>query len=119
VIAQRLIRVLCSECKTEEKITEETRKNLYNFPKDCESYFLPKGCNRCNYTGFYGRSGIYEIITINETIRHMIQTKASIPEIHGEAIRSGTISLRRSGFNKVKNGITSLDEVLRVTAETG
>jgi type II secretory ATPase GspE/PulE/Tfp pilus assembly ATPase PilB-like protein len=117
VVAERLVRVLCRECKERESIPEETRANLPGLPEDISAASVARGCSVCNYTGYYGRTGIFEILTVDETIRTLIQARASTERIRREALSRGTISLRQSGYEKVRLDITSLEEVLRVTAD--
>ncbi|EKD27499.1 MAG: Type II secretion system protein E [uncultured bacterium] len=117
VVAQRLLRVLCNECKAKQILVPEVKNGLMNFPEDCNEVYISRGCNKCNFTGFYGRIGIFEVITIDDQLRDLIQRRASIEEIKKYTITCGTISLRQNGFYKVQDGITSLEEVLRVTAD--
>ena len=92
VAAQRLCRVLCKSCKG-------------------------KGCKKCNSTGYYGRIAILEAMAVDDRIREMIIENASIDDIRNYAISKGMKTLRDDGLEKVKNGVTSMEEVLRVTAE--
>lgn len=116
VIAQRLVRILCPECKIEESF-KVNHSMLQDLPSDIETVCVPKGCPRCNYTGYHGRTGIFEIIFLDEDLRDMIQNKASLNEIRRISIKKGMTTLRQNGYLKVKEKITSIDEVLRVTSE--
>lgn len=116
VIAQRLVRVLCPECKMEEPF-KLNNSMLQDFPSDIDTLCIPKGCPRCNYTGYHGRTGIFEIIYLDDLLRDMIQNKASLNEIRRFAIQKGMTTLRQNGYLKVKEKTTSIDEVLRVTSE--
>ena len=116
-IAQRLVRVLCPLCKREKELTEEVRKTLPHLPPHLTHVYEPKGCKQCHFTGYFGRMGIYEIIWINAEIRELIQTKVSSAQIKEAALNQGMISIRENGYKKVSAGITSLDEVIRVTED--
>lgn len=116
VIAQRLVRILCPECKIEEPF-KLNNSLLQDFPSDIHTICVPKGCPRCNYTGYHGRTGIFEMIYLDDVLRDMIQNKASLNEIRRFAIQKGMTTLRQNGYLKVKEKITSIDEVLRVTSE--
>lgn len=136
-IAQRLVRVICSHCKEKDKdanegikkqIIEEVAQfcqlrksslssqseflNLKNFDIN---FFKAKGCKICNFTGYKDRVAIYEILVINRKIRELILAKASTSEIREEAIKQGMQTLRFSGWKKVIQGVTTPDEVMRVT----
>ncbi|MEF9983250.1 MAG: ATPase, T2SS/T4P/T4SS family [Oscillospiraceae bacterium] len=119
VIAQRLVRVLCPKCKEEYTISrEEILAQFPDFPidKDAREIKLYKahGCISCNSTGYKGRRGVYEFMQISEEIRHLILKRGTNHEIQKVAIEEGMTTLRDDGFKKVKDGITSIEEVLRV-----
>ena len=119
VVAQRLVRKLCTKCKTAVKITKnDILKPIPDFPidKDAQDYtiYQPNGCIHCNNTGFKGRIGVFELLIITETIRRLIIKGASSSEIKEQAIKEGMNTLRLEGLLKVKQGITSIEEVLRV-----
>lgn len=119
VIAQRLVRKLCSHCKTEEKHSKESLIKL-GFPEDKIGHckiFGPKGCSECNNTGYSGRVALYEVMPIKDEIRELILTGAPVTEIKREAIRLGMLTLRQSGIHKIIQGITSIKEVVRTTFE--
>ncbi len=114
VISQRLVRSLCPECKTETSLAgEELAK--YGVNSDY-TVFQAKGCSQCLQTGYKGRSGIYEMIEIDDTLANMIHDSASQPQIEAYC-RSKSQNLRDDGIRKVISGETSLDEVLRVTRD--
>jgi type IV pilus assembly protein PilB len=116
IIAQRLVRILCTHCKVEMPITEEQRKKwdslLGNYPLP-KSYTAP-GCKVCNDIGFKGRMGIFEIITINEKIRTLIAENAPETTIRRVLRENGFKALLQDGISKVEQGLTSIDELLRV-----
>jgi len=117
ICAQRLIRKVCSECKTELKTPIQTLINAGFSPEDAKSVptFKGEGCSRCNGTGYKGRVGLYEVMEISEDIQELILVGASAREIRRKAAEEGMLSLRSSGLAKIKNGMTTLDEVLRET----
>lgn len=118
VLAQRLVRVLCDECK------ESYRPNLDELPDDfpVESrlnpalrLYRPGGCEACRRTGYRGRIGIYELLVANEEIRQLVTERITSDKIKQAAIKNGMQTLRMDGWRKVLSGQTTLDEVLRVT----
>ncbi len=121
VLAQRLVRLLCKQCRRPYKISrEEIRASIPDFPlrKDEQEITLhePVGCLRCSNTGYKGRIGVYELLLVNDTIRHLTLQHRSAGEITEAAVKEGMITLRRDGFLKVREGLTTLEESLRVLA---
>ncbi len=117
VIAQRLVRKLCPRCKEAYTITKEEMAKVHpEFPMQEESLTLyrSKGCLSCNNTGYKGRCGTYEFLLVSQEIRDLILKNASDGEIKNVAISQGMTTLRDDGYDKVRNGITSIEEVLRV-----
>jgi len=118
VMAQRMVRKICSNCKREAKMSSETLQMLglpENEIKEVKVY-EGKGCAECNNTGFSGRSGIFEVMPISPEIERMIVAKASSADIRQQAIAEGMLSLRTAALEKLKKGITTVSEVLAVTA---
>jgi type IV pilus assembly protein PilB len=116
--AQRLIRRICASCKTE--ITDVPTKTLVDIgfpPETLGSFklFKGKGCGTCNGTGYKGRVGLYEVMEISEGIRDLIMVGATSVEIRRKALEEGMLTLRMSGLEKIKQGITTIEEVLRET----
>ena len=121
VLAQRLIRVLCPRCKEEIEITyEELLKSLPDFPHDgkkpTDTIKIPKakGCIACNNTGYKGRQGVFEFLQVTNEMRELIIRRASAAEIKELAIKQGMHTLRQEGIDKILEGTTSVEEVLRV-----
>lgn len=116
-IAQRLVRVLCPKCKSPRQLSPEYLKKLGMAIGDSqvETFYEPKGCSRCNFTGYTGRTGIFEFLSITEEIAELILSHATAAKIKNKAIECGMTTLRQSGWEKVKQGITTPEEVLRVT----
>jgi len=77
--------------------------------------FKPQGCETCNNTGYKGRTGLFEVLKVDEDIKEIILTRGQIRDIKKKAMEKGMITLRRSGLTKIKKGITSVEEVLRET----
>jgi type II secretory ATPase GspE/PulE/Tfp pilus assembly ATPase PilB-like protein len=120
-IAQRLVRVICSECKEEDKTSEvflkrEIAQNLGLESPDEVRFYRGRGCEHCNYTGFYGRTAIYEILFVDESIRDLVLKRASASQIKRAAMSRGMRTLRQDGWQKVIAGITTPEEVIRVTS---
>jgi general secretion pathway protein E len=119
ILAQRLIRVICPKCKTEAHPMPEMLKEI-GYPVvsgNGNRFFEGRGCDHCSNTGFSGRIGIYELMTVNDEIRKLMVSKADSNEVRKKAIESGMRSLRDDGWLKVRSGISSIEEVLRVTQE--
>jgi general secretion pathway protein E len=117
VIAQRLIRVLCEDCKEPYQPDEDTIKRLGILP-DCVEMpviYRAKGCGRCLNSGYRGRLGIYEIMLLNDSLQNMIMKTHDSHQIKNEAVRQGMTTLYQDGVNKVLCGTTTFEEVLRVT----
>ncbi len=117
ICAQRLIRKICPECRTEVKTPIQALTNAGFSPEDAKSIqcFKGEGCRTCNTTGYKGRVGLYEVMEISEDIQELILVGASAREIKRKAVEEGMLTLRHSGLAKIKAGITTLDEVLRET----
>jgi general secretion pathway protein E len=117
VLAQRLIRTLCRDCKAPYQADNQTKK-LFNFDEQQSlTLYKPVGCEQCNGKGYRGRTGIHELLIVDETVQGLIHDEAGEQAIE-KAIRYKTPSIRDDGLDKVKQGISSLEEVMRVTKET-
>ena len=123
-IAQRLIRIICQNCKKEDKrdISEELRKEILGSQrtpvKELKIWF-GEGCEKCNFRGYQGRTGIHEFLVLSRLIEDSIMKKASADEIKRLAVQQGMRTLRQSGWDKMIKGETTIDEVLRVTQVAG
>ncbi len=118
IIAQRLTRRLCEKCKVPIKIPKETLMPLGFLEEDIPSLnlFHAQGCESCTH-GYKGRVGLYEVLPITPTISEMIMTGGNAIDIAKEARRMGILSIRQAGIEKIKQGVTTIDELLRVTKE--
>jgi general secretion pathway protein E len=113
VLAQRLVRKLCPACKGPyEPSAAERAVFRENAP---ERLYRAAGCAACNFTGFKGRTGIYELLTVDEDLRRLVHDRADERDIRDKAVAGGMVRLRDDGLRWVRDGSTSLDEVLRVT----
>ncbi len=141
VIAQRLVRKLCNDCKVAYKLEEKEVKNLQEsfemteimeiFKKEPQlkgivnakstwkniDFFRPRGCEQCSNEGYRGRQGIYEVLAMNEEIGKLITANASADEIENKARQEGMQKMYEDGFIKAALGMTSIEEILRVTKE--
>jgi type IV pilus assembly protein PilB len=115
VIAQRLARRLCDECRRPIKIAaEELRDSGFEYDGEGIDAYEPGGCVRCGGVGYRGRIGIYEVMVMSRELRALILHKASGDEIAATAVAGGMRRLRQDGLEKVRQGVTSVPEVLRV-----
>jgi type IV pilus assembly protein PilB len=119
VAAQRLVRRICENCKKETEVPPPALVNLGFGEEEAERLVLYKGagCERCSHTGYKGRVALYEVMVVGEEIRDLVLSGGSAFEIRQRALESGMISLRRSGLEKIRMGMTTLEEVLRETLE--
>jgi type IV pilus assembly protein PilB len=117
ILAQRLARKICQQCKEEEKFPPQALTKVGYSDEEVKAIkcFKGKGCSTCNNSGYKGRIALYEVMPISDELRELILEGASANEIKKTAARLGMNTLRRSGLNKVKEGTTSIEEVLRVT----
>ena len=118
VLAQRLVRRVCKSCGTAVSIADEARRSLALSPSDLRSCSQGKGCEACRGSGYKGRQGLFELLTLNETTRELIQQRATAGRIKDQAIRGGMTTLRDDGLEKIRAGVTTPDEVLRVTTRS-
>ena len=119
LVAQRLVRRLCNSCKQPAKVDKMYLEGL-GFPLDRldeGTIYEPVGCEECRKSGFRGRMGIYELILITDTIRPLIVARESASVIKNEALKQGMRTLRDDGWSKVLAGITTVEEVVRVSEE--
>ncbi|HDN97768.1 MAG TPA: type II secretion system protein GspE [bacterium] len=119
VMAQRLVRLNCPECSEPVEIPPSVIQEIIPSGKIEDANFMEgKGCEKCLYTGYYGRTGIFELLVIDENIRKLIMERASSNVIKNYAIeKKGLKTLRMDGIEKAKRGLTTISEVLRVTQE--
>jgi type IV pilus assembly protein PilB len=115
VVSQRLARVLCTNCKERVMLSAAAlRKSGFDVPYDIEAY-EPRGCTRCKYSGYKGRIGLYEALSMSNELRELAIERASADQIRRVAVAQGMQVLQQDGFAKVRTGVTSIEEVARVT----
>jgi type IV pilus assembly protein PilB len=114
VVAQRLARALCTHCKRRAVISREALEEAgFRVGTDVEAY-EPVGCQGCGGSGYKGRMGIYSVMVLSERIKEMVVNLASEAEIANVAIEEGMLTLRQAGMEKVRSGVTSVQEISRV-----
>jgi type IV pilus assembly protein PilB len=119
ICAQRLVRRICTHCKVDHPLPPQALIEAGFSPEDAR-VVVPKkgtGCDQCNHTGYKGRVGLYEVMEITDELRELILVGASALELRRKAIEEGMITLRQSGLRKVKDGITTIEEVARETVK--
>ncbi|MFH1741120.1 MAG: ATPase, T2SS/T4P/T4SS family [bacterium] len=119
VLAERLVRVICLDCKEPYKPDPIILKELGINPDDVSNitFFHGKGCAECNYTGYRGRSGIFELLTLSEPVKQLVLERAASSEIFHQARSEGMRTLREDGWRKVVQGITTPEEILHSTVQ--
>ncbi|MCU6496889.1 Flp pilus assembly complex ATPase component TadA [Rugamonas sp. A1-17] len=122
IMAQRLVRTLCSECKKPDgELTDDIWHSIggaWDLPKPTKVY-RPVGCPECRQTGYRGRTGIYELLTVTEGFSDMVREETDIQALRRQSVADGMKPLRIAGAMKVQEGVTTADEVLKVTAALG
>ena len=122
VMAQRLVRVICPECKTACQIEADATQLLQvqDYPaRSNAQFYTGTGCDHCLQTGYFGRTGIFELLTVDAAVREMIVKQAAAHRIKEIAIAQGMATLRDDGIAKAYAGITTVEEILRVTQDSG
>ncbi|MDD5156550.1 GspE/PulE family protein [Sulfurimonas sp.] len=112
--AQRLVRKICKNCKTEERISATTLEELHHILPENSRFYVGKGCRECNETGYMGREMICEVLVITDDLRSLIAKGASMEALRTQAIKDGFVCLLDNGIDKALAGITSLEEILKV-----
>lgn len=120
IVAQRLVRKICTSCIAEYKPDEAVRKKLskdVNADLTKQKFYKGAGCEKCNQKGYSGRIGIYEMLPVNEEMRTLVTKKAPSDEIQKLAVEGGMVTMLQDGLNKVASGLTTIEEVIRVVRE--
>jgi type IV pilus assembly protein PilB len=117
ILAQRLVRKICTECKEVEKVPVNSLVNIGFSPEEAKELvcYHGKGCQNCSDTGYRGRLAIYEVMPVGEELRELILQGVSADELKKRAISLGMRSLRMSGLQKIKEGLSSIEEVVNTT----
>ncbi len=118
VVAQRLVRRICKDCKAEHKYTDVELNALGTNLDTLRSIKFMKGtgCETCSGTGYKGRAGLYEVMALSPELRRMILRSASVADIQSQAVVDGMLTLRMDGMKKIERGVTTLEEVVKETA---
>jgi type IV pilus assembly protein PilB len=115
ILAQRLVRKICQHCKEEFVPSEEHRMFLSQQGYSSEKAWRGKGCDRCRKTGYSGRLGIYELLVMDDSLRDLVTRNPDVVQLRKLCRDAGLVSLREDGFDKVSKGLTTTEEILRVT----
>lgn len=117
VVAQRLVRRICNFCKESVDVPPASLVTVGFKEREARTIklFKGRGCEQCSDTGYKGRTGLYEVMEIDDDMRELILSGASSIELREKAIENGMISLRMSGLQKIRDGVSSLEEVVRET----
>jgi type II secretory ATPase GspE/PulE/Tfp pilus assembly ATPase PilB-like protein len=117
IIAQRLVRVVCQHCKEKFQPEAELLKQFTLDKATSVAFFHGHGCESCRFTGYQGRTAIFEMLVVTDEIRDAILKKVPSHQIKQKAVSLGMKTLRDAGWGKIRQGLTTIDEVLRVTQE--
>ncbi|MCG8402502.1 MAG: GspE/PulE family protein, partial [Firmicutes bacterium] len=117
-LAQRLVRRICEHCKTQVKPDPTTEDHLLMHGLSTSEIWQGEGCDKCRNTGYSGRSGLYELLILDDNMRDKIAGNPNVTEFRRTCIERGMVTLREDGFKKVASGKTTVEEVLRVTEAT-
>ncbi len=117
MLAQRLIRRICAQCKEEVTPSPDVLTDLELTPEMItgKKFYRGKGCDACNRSGYKGRVGLFELMYLNDDMRDMIMRNASTDEIRNAARANGMVTLRDAGINSIFDGTTTAEEVIRET----
>src|SRR5262249_16866413 len=113
---QRLVRILCKHCRSPHKPTQDECEYLRVSPEKIQNIYTAVGCDHCGQTGYSGRTGIYEVMMLDATMKSMIHDNASESEMEAH-IRSQFPSIHEDGLRRILAGDTTIEEVIRVTTE--
>jgi type IV pilus assembly protein PilB len=118
VLAQRLVRKVCATCRKPIKLSDEVLDELQMTHEDAAKgkFVEGEGCVDCNNTGYKGRAGVYEVMAVSPKLRDLILERGSAIDLKRLAVGEGMLTLRRDALEKLKRGITSVEEVLKETA---
>ena len=117
VLAQRLVRRICSKCREEYEPPRPLRKAIDRMGIDIEKFYKGIGCRKCRNTGYSGRLGVHEFMFVNDELRDAVVAGQSVADLRRIAASYGMITLRHDGFRKVREGLTSLDEVIQICGD--
>jgi len=117
VVAQRLVRRVCSNCKEQYAPSDEVKEALERARMEVDVLWRGKGCEHCRKTGYSGRCGIYEVLALDDPVRDMIAARPNVTELRRYCHEHGMVSLREDGLRKLRRGVSTVEEVLRATED--
>lgn len=117
VLAQRLVRRVCQKCRQPYELPKQLRRTIQRMGSEIDKFYRGVGCRHCRNTGYSGRVGIHELLIIDDTLRDQIVAGASITQLRKTAEDSGMITLRYDGFRKVREGLTTVEEVIQAAGD--
>ena len=115
ILAQRLIRRICPNCREEYQPTDEMMEFIKLQGFEQSKFYKGSGCDKCRKTGYFGRAGIHELLLMDDTLRDMVTRNPDVTQLRKYCRERGLVTLRQDGFDKVIKGVTTIDEILRVT----
>jgi type IV pilus assembly protein PilB len=118
VLAQRLVRRVCAKCRTPYELPRPLRKTLERMGHGMDVYYKGAGCKRCRNTGYSGRVGIHELLMVEDQLRDAIVADASVTELRRIGLEHGMVTLRKDGFRKVREGLTTVEEMIQITGDS-
>jgi type IV pilus assembly protein PilB len=118
VLAQRLVRRVCAKCRTPYELPRPLRKTLERMGHGMDVYYKGAGCKRCRNTGYSGRVGIHELLLVEDQLRDAIVADASVTELRRIGLDHGMVTLRKDGFRKVREGLTTVEEMIQITGDS-
>jgi type IV pilus assembly protein PilB len=117
VLAQRLVRRICPKCKDVYEPPKTVRKAIERMGFDIQEYHKGVGCKNCRNTGYTGRIGVHELLILDDEIRDLVVANADVGTIQRTADTKGMVTLRQDGFRKVREGITTVEEILHIAGD--
>lgn len=120
VIGQRLVRTVCPKCRVHRKLKDEEIKSMGHLSEKIQGkdvYTAGKGCAECDGTGYKGRTGIHEVLEVDDTIRQLVLSQADASQIKQAAVKNGMTTMVEDGIEKAQNGTTTIEEVARIVYE--
>ena len=117
VLAQRLVRRICENCKEEYTPVDDVKRALERANIEIDRLWRGKGCDRCRKTGYSGRSGIYEMVVLDDAIRDLVAASPNVTELRRYCKEHGMVTLRQDGIRKLKRGVSSIEEILQATED--
>ncbi|WP_425614849.1 GspE/PulE family protein [Anatilimnocola sp. NA78] len=118
VLAQRLVRRVCPKCRTAYELPRPMRKTLERMGYGMDVFYKGVGCKRCRNTGYSGRVGVHELLEVNDQIRDAIVANASVADLRRIGLANGMVTLRKDGFRKVREGLTTVEEIIQITGDS-